>query len=127
MKKLFFLLCVVFLYGTTNGTTNLRAEEFVAKRATYEKDGKKIELNDLSNVPSFYANYYPKEDIVKVRCSAGNLVLTKELFFYGYKGVHKGIVVTVRAYIKNNKLEQIVYEELDETKGMIAIINYYKR
>lgn len=121
LKRLFLIFSLVFCYSC------LQAEEFVAKRAAYEKDGKKIELNDLRAIPSFNADYYLKEDVVRVKCSAGNLVLTKGLFFYGYKGVHKGIVVTVRAYVENNKLEQIVYEELDERTGMTAIISYYKR
>ncbi|MBR5237097.1 MAG: hypothetical protein IKV26_00120 [Paludibacteraceae bacterium] len=122
MKRFLLLLLAVFICSIS-----LIAEEFVAKHASYEKDGKKIEVNDLSAIPSFYADYYLKEDVVRIKCSAGNLVLTKGVFFYGYKGVHKGIVVTVRAYVENNKLEQIVYEELDERTRMTAIVSYYKR
>lgn len=117
------LLFAVCLYNNTD----LRAEEFVAKRATYEKDGSQIELKDLSGLPVFYADYYPSESIVKVKCRAGNLILKKGIYFYGYSGKHKGIFVTAKAYVEDGKLVQIVYEEFDESNNMKAIISYYKK
>ena len=123
MKRLLFLLCVACLCSHTG----LRAEEFVAKRATYEKDGSRIELKDLSGIPVFNADYYPSEGIVKIKSRAGNLILKKGIFFYGYSGKHKGLTVTARAYVEDGKLVQIVYEEFDELNNMKATINYYKR
>ena len=55
MKRIVLLLCLAFLHST-----NLIADEFVAKRATYEKDGEKIELKDISGIPVFHADFYPK-------------------------------------------------------------------
>lgn len=54
---------------------NLMAEEFVSKHASFEKDGKKIKLKDLSGYPVFYADYYPSESIVRIKNSAGSLIL----------------------------------------------------
>ena len=51
MKRLIILLGIIFL-----SLPNLMAEEFVAKRATYEKDGHQVELSDLSACPSFHAD-----------------------------------------------------------------------
>lgn len=66
MKRLLVLLFAVCLYSNTN----LQSEEFVAKRTTYEIDGSKIEVKELSGFPFFYADYYSSESIVKVKYSA---------------------------------------------------------
>lgn len=102
------------------------AEEFIAKQARIEKEGKKVEVIDLNTLPIFHANYHPKENVVKIKCSAGNLTLKKGIFFYGYSGKHKGIVITARCYVKEGKIEQIVYEEFDELNNIKITINYYK-
>lgn len=122
MKRIILLICVAFLFST-----NLMAEEFVAKRATYEKDGEKIELQNLSGVPVFHADFYPSERIIKIKSSAGTLILKEGLFFYGYNGKHKGLTINARAYIENGKIEQIVYEELDEINNMKATISYFRK
>ena len=103
------------------------AEEFFAKRATYEKNGEKIELKDLSGIPVFHADYYPSDRIVKIKCSAGTLILKEGLFFYGYSGKHKGLTINARAYIENGKIGQIVYEEVDEVNKMKATIDYFRK
>ncbi len=123
MKKNIILLSLLLFFCCST----LMAEEFVPKHASFEKDGKKIELKDLSDYPVFYADYYPSESVVKIKSSAGNLILKKGLFFYGYSGKHKGLVITARAYVEDGKLVQIVYEEIDELNNMKATINYYKR
>ena len=122
IKRLIALLTILLF-----SLPNLMAEEFVPKHASFEKDGKKIELKDLSNYPVFNADYYPSEGIVRIKSSAGNLILKKGIFFYGYSGKHKGLTVTARAYVEDGKLVQIVYEEFDELNNMKATINYYKR
>ena len=122
MKRIVLLLCIAFLYST-----NLMAEEFFAKRATYEKNGEKIELKDLSGIPVFHADYYPSDRIVKIKCSAGTLILKEGLFFYGYSGKHKGLTINARAYIENGKIDQIVYEEIDEVNKMKATIDYFRK
>jgi hypothetical protein len=122
IKRLIALLTILLF-----SLPNLMAEEFIAKRAIYEKDGSRIELKDLSGIPVFYADYYPSESIVKIKCSAGNLVLKKGIFFYGYSGKHKGLKVTARAYVEDGKLTQIVYEEVDELNNMKSTISYYRK
>lgn len=122
MKRISLLLCLTFLF-----CANLMAEEFVAKRATYEKDGEKIELKDLSGIPIFHADFYPSDRIVKIKCSAGTLILKEGLFFYAYSGKHKGLTINARAYIENGKIDQIVYEEVDEVNKMKATIDYFKK
>lgn len=122
MKRSVLFLCLAFLHST-----NLIADEFVAKRATYEKDGEKIELKDISGIPVFHADFYPSDRMVKIKCSAGTLILKEGLFFYGYSGKHKGLTINARAYIENGKIDQIVYEELDEVNNMKATIDYFRK
>lgn len=123
MKKAFILIGFAFLFSNME----LMAEEFVARRASVEKKGKKVELKDLSGFPVFHADYYPTENVVKIKCSAGNLVLKKGMFFYGYSGKHKGLTVTARGYVEEGELDLIVYEELDESNNMKVTISYYKK
>lgn len=122
MKRLIILLGVIFL-----SLPNLMAEEFVAKRATYEKDGHQVELSDLSACPSFHADYFPKENIITIQCSAGRLILKQGVFFYGYSGRHKGLKVTARAYVEHGEIDQIAYEEYDELSNTKVTIYYYKK
>ena len=125
MKRLFlFLSMALFFY-----TTNLMAEEFVVKRASIEKNGQVIEVdkNELKGLPPFHADYQPNDGIVKIRCSAGNLILKKGIFFYGYSGMHKGLHITARAYVENGNLDQITYEEWDKSKNAKVILHYYKK
>lgn len=122
MKRIVLLICISFLF-----CTNLMAEEFSAKRATYERNGEKIELKDLSGIPVFHADYYPSDRIVKIKCSAGTLILKEGLFFYAYSGKHKGLTINARAYIENGKIDQIVYEEVDDVNNMKATIDYYRK
>lgn len=122
MKRFITFFTILFF-----SLSNLKAEEFVAKRAIYEKDGRRIELKDLSGLPVFNADYYPSEGIVRIKSSAGNLVLKKGIFFYGYSGKHKGLTVNARAYIEEGKLVQIVYEEVDELNNMKSTISYYRK
>ena len=125
MKRLFIFLSMTFLFCTTN----LMAEEFVVKRASIEKNGQVIEVdkNELKRLPPFHADYQPNEGVVKIKCSAGNLVLKKGIFFYGYSGMHKGLHITARAYVENGELEQITYEEWDKAKNAKVILHYYKK
>ena len=125
MKKIFLFLSMTLLFSTTN----LMAEEFVVKRASIEKNGQITEVNknDLKGLPLFYANYQPNEGIVKIKCNAGNLILKKGIFFYGYSGTHKGLHITARAYVENEEIEQITYEEWDRAKNAKVILHYYKK
>ena len=123
MRRLTILLCFIFSLCTTT----LRAEEFVAKYATYEKDGQRIELSDTKLFPSFNAEYKQRENIVILRSSAGNLILTKATYGYSYSGIHKGIAITATAYLTNGKITKIVYEEYDKVNKMKAKVDYYKR
>ena len=122
--KLRKLLAVTILTFFTS-SANLMAEVFIPKHATCEKNGKAIKISDLSGFPSFNADFYPSEHIVKIKCSAGNLILKKGTFFYAYRGVHKGLTITATATVQNNKLESIVYEEWDRGKNTKVIISYY--
>lgn len=122
MRNILLLLSTLILC-----CINLRAEEYIPRYASLEKDGKNIKVDDVSNFPTFNADFYPSEDVVKIRCTAGNLVLKKGIFFYGYSGIHKGLRITARAYVENGKLEQIVYEEFDEHKNIRATVNYFKK
>lgn len=125
MKRLLLFLSMFILFCTTN----LMAEEFIAKRASIEKNGQSVDIdkNELKGLPSFYADYQPNEGVVKIRCNAGNLVLKKGIFFYGYSGMHKGLHITARAYVENGKLEQITYEEWDKSINAKVILHYYKK
>ena len=60
IKRFFTFFSLLFLIGNTN----LIAEEFVAKHGSYEKDGQKIKITDLSNFPSFNAEYQQLNNIV---------------------------------------------------------------
>lgn len=77
MKRSFLLLCTFFLLYSTN----LMAEEFVPKHASFEKDGKRIELKDLSDYPVFYADYYPSESVVKIKAVQATLFLKRGFSF----------------------------------------------
>ena len=125
MKRLFLFLSMALFFCTTN----LMAEEFVVKRASIEKNGQVIEVdkNELKGLPPFHADYQPNDGIVKIRCSAGNLILIKVIFFYGYSGMHKGLHITARAYVENGNLDQITYEEWDKSKNAKVILHYYKK
>ena len=123
MKRFYTILFALLFVSISN----LKAEEFIATRGTYEQNGKSIELSDLSNFPSFYADYYPNEDAVKIKCSAGNLVLKRGTFFYAYRGVYKGLIVTATAHVENGSIKSIVYEELDKAKDIKAILSYSKK
>ena len=114
MKKIVILFSLLFCF-----LTNLTAEEFVPRHA--------IEVEDLSGLPSFYADYNPQDDVVKIKCTAGNLTLTKGLFFYGCSFVKQGLHITARAYVENGKLEQIVYEEWKRKKNITVVASYYKK
>lgn len=109
------------------GGTNLIAEEFVAKHGSYEKNGQKIKIADLSSFPSFNAEYQQAKDVVTIKSSAGNLVLNKGNFFYLCKGVRNGVMITATAYVQNGKLEHIVYEEYDSANNIKATISYYRK
>ena len=124
MKRLLFISMVLLFC-----TTNLMAEEFVAKRASVEKNGQTLEIDkkDLKGLPPFYVDHYSSEGVVKIRCSAGNLILKKGIFFYGYSGMHKGLHITARAYVENGNLDQITYEEWDKSKNAKVILHYYKK
>lgn len=119
--------CFLFVLLLLICSTDLRAEEFIAKHGTYEVNGKKSEISNIKSFPSFDAEYQQWQDVVTIKSSAGTLILKKGLFFYGYSGRHKGLVVTARAYVEDGKLVQIVYEEFDELNNMKATVNYYKR
>lgn len=123
MKRLFTLFCLLFSICITT----LKAEEFIARRGTYEKNGQKIEIKNLSGLPPFYADYYPYEDVVRINCSAGKLILKRGTYFHAYRGVHKGLLITVSTHVENNEIESIIYEELDERKNIKVIISYSKR
>lgn len=123
MKRFVTLFCLVFLFCITN----LKAEEFIAKRGTYEKNGQKIEIKNLSELPSFYADFHSAVNVVKIRCSAGNLVLKKGNYFYAYRGTHKGLLITATAHVENNIIKSIIYEEWDKANDIKAIISYYKK
>ena len=122
MKRFVMLFSILLCF-----LPNLAAEEFVPKHANIQQNGQTIEVKDLSGLPSFNADYNPQDDVVKIRCSAGNLTLTKGLFYYGCSFVKQGLHITARAYIENGKLEQIVYEECDRTKNITVVANYYKK
>ena len=124
-RNQFLILSLTVLCFMVSGV--IKAEEFVPKRAHLEKDGEKVEITDLSKFPSFYVDYHPEENIVVIQCSAGKLVLRKGIFFYGYSGTHKGLKINARAYVENNKIEQIVYEEHNEFNNVIASISYFKK
>lgn len=123
--KRFFTVAFIFL----SSILYLNAEEFIPKLGSYEKNGKKIEIRNLSGLPTFYANYYPTQNIVKIKCSLGNLILKRAegAFFYAYRGKHKGFLVTVTAYVKDRILESIVYEEWDNIQNIKVIVGYYKK
>jgi len=123
MKRHTILLSILFIFCCQT----LTAEEFIAKHGTYEVNGKKSEISNIKSFPSFDAEYQQWQDVVTIKSSAGTLILKKGLFFYGYSGRHKGLVVTARAYVEDGKLVQIVYEESDELNNMKATVNYYKR
>lgn len=118
-----FLAVTVLSFFTCSA--NLMAEVLIPKHATCEKNGKTVKINDLSGFPSFNADFYPSEHIVKIKCSAGNLVLKKGTYFYAYRGVHKGLTITATATVQNNKLESIVYEEWDKRNNIKVVICYY--
>ena len=122
MKRFVMLFSILLCF-----LPNLAAEEFVPKHASIQQNGQTIEVKDLSGLPSFNADYNPQDDVVKIRCSAGNLTLTKGLFYYGCSFVKQGLHITARAYVENGKLEQIVYEEWDRTKNITVVANYYKK
>ncbi|MBR5147079.1 MAG: hypothetical protein IKW54_05590 [Bacteroidales bacterium] len=123
IKRFFTFFSLLFLIGNTN----LIAEEFVAKHGSYEKNGQKIKITDLSNFPSFNAEYQQSKDVVTIKSSAGNLVLNKGNFFYSCKGVRNGVMITATAYVQDGKLEHIVYEEYDSTNNIKATISYYRK
>ena len=123
LKRFFTLICLLLLVCASN----LRAEEFIAKRGIYEKKGQKTEVRNLSGLPHFHADYYPNENVVKIKCNAGNLILKRGTFFYAYRGAHKGLVITASAYVENGDIESIVYEEWDKTNDVKAILTYYKK
>lgn len=122
MKKIVILFNFLFCF-----LTNLTAEEFVPRHASIQQNGQNIEVEDLSGLPSFYADYNPQDDVVKIKCTAGNLTLTKGPFFYGCSFVKQGLHITARAYVENGKLEHIVYEEWDRTKNITVVASYYKK
>ena len=123
MKRFFTLFCLLFSICITT----LKAEEFIAKRGSYEKNGQKIEIKNLSGLPPFYADFHSAENVVKIKCSAGNLVLKKGNYFYAYRGVHKGLIITATAHVENNIIKSIIYEEWDKANDIKAIISYYKK
>jgi hypothetical protein len=88
MKKILIFISFALLFNNVN----LMAEEFIAKQARIEKEGKKVEVKDLNTLHIFHANYHPKENVVKIKCSAGNLTLKKGIFFYGYSGKQKAFL-----------------------------------
>ena len=123
IKRFFTLICLILLVCASS----LKAEEFIAKRGTYEKNGQKTEVRNLSGLPCFYADYYPNENVVKIKCNAGNLILKRGTFFYAYRGVHKGMSITVTAHVENGNINSIIYEEWDKTNDVKAILTYYKK
>lgn len=123
MRRLFILLILTCL----SFNSGLLAEEFVAKHGSYEIDGKKNKISDVRGFPSFDAEYQQGKDVVIIRSSAGYMTLTKGNFFYFYKGVHKGLIVTTHAYVTNGKISHIVYEESNKTSDKKVILNYYKK
>ena len=123
MKRFLILLCLVCIYGSTD----LQAEEFIARHGSYEINGKKNKISDVRGFPSFDAEYQQGQDVVTIKSSAGSMILKKGNFFYTYRGIHKGLIVTTTAYVTNGKISHIVYEEWDKTNDKKAIINYYKK
>ena len=123
MKKILILLCVACLFGITT----LRAEEFVAKHGSYEINGKNNKISDVRGFPSFDAEYKQEQDVVTIKSSAGFMTLKKGNFFYSYRGVHKGLIITAYAYVTNGKISHIVYEEWDKVNNKKATVNYYKK
>lgn len=125
LKRFCIFFSIVFLLNASS----LNAEEFIAQKVTFEKKGKQVEIGnlDLSGLPIFFVDYDPKTETIKIKCSAGTLILKKGLFCYGYCGVHKGMDIAIRAYLKNGNIEYIVYEEWDKIEGVKVITHYYKK
>lgn len=122
MKRLFIAFILVFTFNTTS----LMAEEFTARYATYEKDGKKVELKDISRIPAFQVDYRLEEGVINIKCSAGILILTKGEDSFGYRGTHKGLDVTATAHFDNEELVLIVYEEHDSKSNQTVVVEYSK-
>ena len=61
MKKILIFISFALLFNNVN----LMAEEFIAKHASIEKDGKKVEVKDLNTLPIFHANYHPERKCCK--------------------------------------------------------------
>lgn len=123
MNKLVIFISLAFLFCYNN----LMAEEFVPKRASIEQNGQKTEVKDVKGLPTFHADYYSDEDVVKISSSAGHLTLKKGTFFYSCRGMRNGLLITATAHVNNGKIEKIVYEEYDKSKNMTAVINYFKK
>lgn len=122
MKYFFFVALLLIC------STNLSAEEFVAKHGTYEINGKNNKISDVRGFPSFDAEYQQGQDVVTIKSSVGSMILKKGNFFYSYRGVHKGLMtITTTAYVTNGKISHIVYEELDKANNKKATVNYYKK
>lgn len=123
MKRFLKLLVIAILFSTTS----LMAEEFIPKRASIENNGQKVEVKDLSGLPTFYVDYYPNEDVVKISSTAGRLTLKKGTFFYSCRGMRNGLLITATADVSNGKIEKIIYEEYDKSRNITVIASYFKK
>jgi hypothetical protein len=103
------------------------AEEYIAKKGTIETNGKVIQVKDFRNIPTFDVKYDKSQDVIKIKSSAGNVVLKKENSYYSCYGLKKGFYITFKATVYNGKIDSIVYEEREKNTNVKIILIYYKK